>query len=521
MTLHRALVVVAGFLILSGAVNTSMIGSNGVLNRVAEDGVLPERLQKPHPKYGTTYRILYLIFGLQLFTIIASRGNMVLLGEAYAFGVLWSFLFNALSMLVLRFKDRRPREFKVPLNIQLGSFELPLGLGLIALVLAITAVINLFTKEVATVSGMIFTAVFLSVFTITECYTKNRRKGAAHEHLEQFSEKSSDVVTGDVIGLTKQYRKLVSIRSPENLYMLQKSLEETDPETTDVIVMTAKHIPPGGHPADGTEIDRYDQRLITAVIEMAEKVGKQIKPLVVPTNNPLYAIINTAKSLNVQELVLGASNKFTAEEQLDQMAFYWINLHDGEAAPLTIRLLSRNLDVHYDVGGGSRIPKISERQAQSVAELRAGGVGVKRVLMAHDGTSNSSDLFESVLTMLDPEVGLALLITPPSETLESTHATGSLVASDCERARKLGRELEVHELKGDRDIGAAAVQLIREKDYDALILCAHVQRDTPEAAKLDWTEYVRQHAPCPIFLGSLPAIPREVDADEGERRGGS
>ena len=35
-------VVIVGVLILSGAVNTSLIGANGVLNRVAEDGVLLE-----------------------------------------------------------------------------------------------------------------------------------------------------------------------------------------------------------------------------------------------------------------------------------------------------------------------------------------------------------------------------------------------------------------------------------------------------------------------------------------------
>src|SRR5207248_2596405 len=37
--LLNALVVFVGFLILSGAVNTAIVGSNGVLNRVAEDGV--------------------------------------------------------------------------------------------------------------------------------------------------------------------------------------------------------------------------------------------------------------------------------------------------------------------------------------------------------------------------------------------------------------------------------------------------------------------------------------------------
>src|SRR5207253_7686157 len=100
----NAFVVVVGFLILSGAVNTAIIGSNGVLNRVAEDGVMPDWFLKPHPRYGTTYRILYLIFFLQLFTILASRGDVLKLGEAYAFGVIWSFVFQALAMVVLRFK---------------------------------------------------------------------------------------------------------------------------------------------------------------------------------------------------------------------------------------------------------------------------------------------------------------------------------------------------------------------------------------------------------------------------------
>ena len=41
-------VVIVGVLILSGAVNTSMIGANGVMNRVAEDGVLLDWFRKPH-----------------------------------------------------------------------------------------------------------------------------------------------------------------------------------------------------------------------------------------------------------------------------------------------------------------------------------------------------------------------------------------------------------------------------------------------------------------------------------------
>jgi hypothetical protein len=46
--LFHGFVVLVGVLILAGAQNTSIVGANGVLNRVAEDGVLTSWFQKPH-----------------------------------------------------------------------------------------------------------------------------------------------------------------------------------------------------------------------------------------------------------------------------------------------------------------------------------------------------------------------------------------------------------------------------------------------------------------------------------------
>ncbi len=81
----RVFVVIVGFLILSGAINTSIIGSTGVLMRVAEDGVLTDWFRKPHKKFGTSYRIVNLVTALQLFTIIVSRGNVITLGRGIRF----------------------------------------------------------------------------------------------------------------------------------------------------------------------------------------------------------------------------------------------------------------------------------------------------------------------------------------------------------------------------------------------------------------------------------------------------
>src|SRR5258708_5390577 len=171
LLLLNAFVVVVGFLILSGAVNTSIIGSNGVLSRVAEDGVLPDWFLKPHRRYGTTSRILFLITALPLFTIVASHGDVILLGEAYAFGVVWSFVFKTMSMVVLRFKDRSHREFKVPFNVRMVDVDVPVVLGLIFLIDLLSALTNFVTNPIATVSGLGCTAIILTVFLSTDSYS--------------------------------------------------------------------------------------------------------------------------------------------------------------------------------------------------------------------------------------------------------------------------------------------------------------------------------------------------------------
>src|SRR5262249_11016247 len=164
----QAFVVVVGFLILAGAVNTAIVGSGGVLSRVSEDGVLPAWFRKPHRRYGTNYRIINLIVFLQLATIALSRGQVYVLGEAYAFGVGWSFAFKAVAVFVLRYTEPGPREWRVPLNIRIGRHEFPLGLLLITIGLFAAAVINLFTKQVATISGVGFTLVLYAAFVVSE-----------------------------------------------------------------------------------------------------------------------------------------------------------------------------------------------------------------------------------------------------------------------------------------------------------------------------------------------------------------
>jgi nucleotide-binding universal stress UspA family protein len=290
--------------------------------------------------------------------------------------------------------------------------------------------------------------------------------------------------------------------------MLDKALGDSDPETTDVVVMTAKVELPGADLSAAQSMDPYDQQLLTAVVDHAERLGKAVIPLLVPTNNALHAVLKTAKDLPAQEVLLGASNKYTAEEQLDQIALYWINLHSGEPQGLTVHIVSQARDLTFDLNGGNRIPKAAERQARSVAELRAAGLGVRRVLLAHDGTPDSSDVFEWLLTMLSTGVHLDIVRVSPLDPI-GMKGTDTL-SKDRQWGEQLGRTLNL--LAEEPQSGPEIVRMSVEGNYDAIQLPMPSATWPLSDAKCDdWLSYVLRHAACSVFIAVHPAIPRQVD----------
>ena len=325
----HAFVVVVGVLMLSGAVNTSLVGSNGVLNRVSEDGILPAWFRHPHPRFGTSHRILNLVAGLQIFTIILSGGNIFLLGEAYAFGVMWSFAMKGLAVLVLRYKQPGEREFCVPLNLKVGGVEIPLGLGLITLTLTALCVINLFTKQIATVSGVAFTLVFFAIFTISEKATHKR--GETHAELDQFNLHYGDAITPETVDC-RAGSILIPVSNYRSLYHLAAVLDRVKTSRRDIVVLYIRLLRRVGTGEYELEQDQLfssnEQYLFTQVLAMAEKRGKPVHLAVVAASDLWDGILRTAQSLQASTIVLGRSAKWSTAEQARQIGFAWERLPD-------------------------------------------------------------------------------------------------------------------------------------------------------------------------------------------------
>src|SRR6202790_1413288 len=347
--IFHGFVVVVGTLILAGAVNTAIVGSNGVLNRVSEDGVLSSWFRQPHPRFGTSYRIINIVVALQIITIFISRGDVTFLANLYAFGVIWSFTMNGLAVLVLRYTRPGVREFQVPFNFYIRGVQIPVGLSLITLTLFLIAVVNLFTKPVATMAGGTFSVLLFVVFSISE--RRAHRGGAAHMEMDQFNLELESELTPEAVG-ARAGNILVPVSNHFNLYHLGNVLDRIKPGRRDVVVLHVRLLrrsASGENELDGDQLfGSIEQHLFSQALSMAEKRGKSIRLAVVAANDLWEGILRASTSLQSSTIVVGRSAKDNTEEQARQIGEAWEKLPDPKP--------QFNLEIHLP--NGDKIYKV-------------------------------------------------------------------------------------------------------------------------------------------------------------------
>jgi hypothetical protein len=321
-----------------------------------------------------------------------------MIGEAYAFGVIWSFTFNALAMLVLRWKFRGERGSKVPLNLRIGKTEIPLGLISVFLVLLSTAIVNLFTKSVATISGVIFAATFFVIFSLSERNNKKRHDLTTRQMREHFQLEHQDTVGRDALEI-RPGAVVVTMRDSATPFALKWALTHTNTDEQDLVVLAARMMGVGGPEyvsASEQLFSEHEQMLFTKAVSVAESFGKHISLLVVPAGDIFAALVQTANSLEAAAVISGLSSKLTAEEQAYHVGQAWEALPEPKRqfTFYVIKPDGESLSFHI----GPHAPAIRPDEVQLVHRL---WLNLRRAPGMHD--LHHSDIVTYALTRMGAE----------------------------------------------------------------------------------------------------------------------
>lgn len=293
---------------------------------------------------------------------------------------------KGLAVLVLRYSEPGEREFRVPLNFKIGSLEIPLGLGLVTITLVGLCVVNFFTKEVATVSGVAFTLVFFTIFELSEKFTK--KAGAAHVELDHFNVSTRAELTPETVG-AREGNVLVPISNFHALHHLSSTLDRVKIERRDIVVLHVRLLRRSGSGESELESDQLfgsvEQRLFTQALSLAEKRGKTIRLAVVSATDLWDGILGAAVNLKSATIVLGGSAKVSLAEEAHEIGLAWEKLPDPRPQ-FNLEIFSRSGGQREFFVLGPHAPNLTMNEVELVHRLwlRLGELISPQELHHHD-----------------------------------------------------------------------------------------------------------------------------------------
>jgi len=112
----------------------------------------------------------------------------------------------------------------------------------------------------------------------------------------------------------------------------------------------------------------YEQRLFSRVVAVAEKVGKPVRLLVVPSTDIFQAIVRTAMQLETVEIVAGLSAVMPPAEQARRLGRAWEQLPDKPRRQLRFRVMDPQGKTHGFLLG-AHTPHLIEEDVELIHRL--------------------------------------------------------------------------------------------------------------------------------------------------------
>ncbi len=298
-------VVASASVLLLFASNTAIIGGYHVFRALARQRFLPEVLERMSPRFGTPHIAIGLATVVPIIVVVATNGDLVLLGHMYAFGLLGAFSLSSLGLDVVRWREgRRGPGFWVGV--------------LTTLVVLVAWGTNLVTKHLATAFGGGVTLIglglaialrrgWLSGFLKPVPYIS---RTTAEADAAETPQAAKILTLTEARDLQAIYRSqwLLALRGPSDALLRKVAERLKQADETVLYVLFVDEVPGLFYPA-GIGPSAEANMVLQHATTYLERRGITALPLWRVGHSAGETISHTARELKLSNVVIGASRR--------------------------------------------------------------------------------------------------------------------------------------------------------------------------------------------------------------------
>src|SRR5215831_2567203 len=307
--LKLAVVLTASSLLLFAS-NTAIIGSYHVFLALARQGFLPKILELRNRAFNTPHIAVLIATSVPALLILLTQGQLLLLGDMYAFGLLGAFFFSSLSLDAIRWR--------------LGRRDLGFWIGVLTTLMVMVAWgINLVEKHLATYFGGLVTLIGMVtaigvrrawfVDMLVQIPFVQRLQARAYRASEDWAEDELKglVTLAEAVEVSALYPSstLLALRN-ESPRLIQEGITRAKGRGEAALYCIYVEEWPGLFAGNTPHVPN-EQGVETLTAAHHEVRGKEIEiiPIWTVSHNAAEAIANAAKELNVDAVIIGATRR--------------------------------------------------------------------------------------------------------------------------------------------------------------------------------------------------------------------
>ncbi len=306
-TIMTLAIVVSGALLLGQAARAGIVGAERMLAQLAQQGGVSRALTVPHARLGTLARAIDTAAGAAALAIVMSGGRVEWIARAYAVGLAWTLLLKIAVLVRLRRKDS---PFRVPFNLPVGRSEWPLGVAAIGIAVGATWLTMVAWGDPPTIGASVALVVIAAIFGASARSVPTELP----DEVEPFQLLPSKALTLAQVD-ARPGGVLVPVRNPTSLAHVSHAFYAAGDR--DVVVMTARVLGVEAEYEDPHDVQptASERVLFSNIVSMAERHGRSVRLLIVPSYNVFDAVVASVLRLHASDVFVGESATLSTEAQ--------------------------------------------------------------------------------------------------------------------------------------------------------------------------------------------------------------